>query len=207
MMYLLDGDVAELCGMLNADPEIALIRSDGSGCWKAHRDIPTLPDGEYALWHIPSGPITLELTSPKGKGKRIRNPFAGWAEIVKPFVKGVPWFSAAPVGIITLRIRRSAGKANQTFRPSSLARPWTARASEVIGRSEFYWIGNYYSIIGDRAPKVTEVWWKSLRKRIAKAANQIPASGPITRKPKEVWAFPQALQQIRGGARRADNPL
>jgi hypothetical protein len=194
--------------MLDADPDIALIRPDGSGRWKAVRHIPALPDGRYALWHIPSGPITLdEPRKTKGRGKRNKNPFAGWTEIGEPFEPGVPWISAAPLGNIWLTIRRSAGTANQTFRPTSLARPWTARASEVIGRSEFHWIGNYYSVIGERAPRVTEDWWKSLRKRIAKVTTQIPTTGPITRKPKEVWAFPQALKQIRAGMRRADNPL
>src|SRR6266487_1765764 len=108
LMYLLDDDVTELCSMLSADPEIALIRPDGSKRWKAYRDIPALPDGEHALWHIPSGPITLEPRTPKGKVKQIRNPFAGWTEIVKPFVQGVPWFGPAPLGIVWLRIRRSA---------------------------------------------------------------------------------------------------
>jgi len=207
LMYLLEDDVTELCSMLNADPEIALIRPADNRRWKAARDFPTLPDGRYVLWHIPSGPITLEPRKVKGRVKRIKDPFAGWTEIVKPSEPGVPWISAAPLGNIWLRIHRSAGSASQTFRPTSMARPWTAPASEVIGRSEFHWIGNYYSIVGDRAPRVTEQWWKSLRKRIAKVATQIPAAGPIARKPKEVWAFPQALEQIRAGRRRADNPL
>jgi hypothetical protein len=207
LMYLLDEDVTELCSMLNADPEVALIRPDGSKRWKADPHIPALPDGGYVLWHIPSGPIMLEPRKPKGRVKRIKDPFTGWAEIAQPSEPGVPWISAAPLGNIWLTIRRSAGTANQTFRPTSMARPWTARASEVIGRSEFHWIGNYYSVIGERAPRVTEEWWKSLRKRIAKVATQIPTTGPITRKPKEVWAFPQALEKIHGGMRRADNPL
>jgi hypothetical protein len=52
LVYLLDDDVTELCSMLDADPDIALIRPDGSGRWKAVRHIPALPDGRYALWHM-----------------------------------------------------------------------------------------------------------------------------------------------------------
>jgi hypothetical protein len=206
-MYLVDRDVELLCEMLDADEDVALIRAAGPGRWKAQRKVPTLPDGQHALWHIPSGPIELESREPKGRVKKVRDPFAGWTEIVKPFVKGVPWFGPGPLGIIWLTIRRTAGTAGQTFRPSSMARPWTARASEVIGRSDLNWIGNYYSIVGYRAPEATGRWWKSLRTRVAKVAIQIPSSGPITGSPKAVWAFPEALRWIRSGVKRADNPL
>src|SRR5687768_12447440 len=91
MMYLLDEDVASLCRMLDSDPDIALIRPDGDQRWKAHREIPTLPDGEHAPWHIPSGPIILEPKPPTTRVKRVKNPFAGWTEIVS-FQKGEPWF-------------------------------------------------------------------------------------------------------------------
>ena len=194
MMYLLDEDVASLCRMLDSDPEIALIRPDGDQRWKAHREIPTLPDGEHALWHIPSGPIILEPKPPKTRVKRVKDPFAGWTEIVS-FQKGEPWFGPAPLGIIWLRIHRYAGPANVTFSPISMSRPWKAPASEVIGRSDFFWIGNYYSIIGEKVHPATEQWWKSIRKRIAKVAVQIPATGPINRTLKEIWAFPQVWRK------------
>jgi len=106
---------------------------------------------------------------------------------------------SAPLGIIWLRIRRFAEPANVTYSPFAMYRPWKAPASEVIGRSDFFWIGNYYSIIGDKADLKTDQWWKSLRNRIAKVAVQIPSTGPIDRKPKEIWAFPQALEKIRAG--------
>jgi hypothetical protein len=48
-MYLVDRDVKTLCAMLSEDPDIALIRADGPGRWKAQRDVPKLRDGEHAL--------------------------------------------------------------------------------------------------------------------------------------------------------------
>ena len=187
-MYLVDRDVELLCRMLDQDPEIALIRPAGPRRWKAQRHIPTLPDGQYMLWHIPSGPIQLESTEPRGKSKLVKDPFKGWTEIVRPFEKAVPWISASPLGNIRLSIRRRSAD------------------RRTIGRSDFHWVGNYYSIIGYRASAQTKRWWNWLRRRIAKLATQIPASGPITRKPGEIWAFPAALERIRKGAKRAVNP-
>ena len=204
-MYLINDDVARLCELLDVDEEIALIRPDGPGRWKAQRNVPTLRDGEYALWHIPSGPIELESTNVKAKPKKVKDAFAGWREIVKPFQRGVPWFGPGPLGIIRLRIHRKAGPAGRMFR-SLTARPWSAPADDVIGLSSFSWIGNHYSIIGYRAAKATQRWWQSLRRRIAKEAKQIASAGPSNRGPKDAWAFPAALAQIRQGVRRADNP-
>jgi hypothetical protein len=188
MMYLVDSDVELLCQLLDADPEIALIRSAGRGRWKAQRHVPTLRDGEHMLWHIPSGPMTLEPTEPKGPVKIVKNPLRGWTEIVKPFARGVPWVNASPVGNVWLTIRRRSGADRRH-----------------IGRSDLHWIGNYYGSIGYRAPQSTKDWWDSLRRRIAKLAKQIPASGSLKGKG-EVWAFPAALARIRKGAGRAANP-
>ena len=74
----------------------------------------------------------------------------------------------------------------------------------VIGLSTFSWIGNHYSIIGYRADPSTERWWQSLRRRIAKMAVKIPSSGRLTSNPKDVWAFPAALEQIRRGRKRGN---
>jgi hypothetical protein len=189
MMYLADNDDVELlCQLLDADPEVALICSAGPGRWKAQRHVPTLRDGDYMLWHTPSGPMILESTVPKGPVKIVKNPLRGWTEIVKPSVKGVPWVNASPVGNFWLSIRRRS-RDNRRY----------------IGRSDLHWIGNYYGGVGYRAPRSTQRWWDSLRRRIAKVAKQIPASGPLNRRG-EVWAFPAALARIRKGAKRAANP-
>ena len=205
VMYLADDDVADLCRMLHDDPEIALVRADGPGRWKAQRDVPKLADGPYALWHVPSGPITLEPTDDT-RPKRVSRPFAGWREIVKPFEPGVPWFGPAPTGIIYLTLRRKAGPRERTYSPMT-TRPWTAPADQVIGVSEFSWIGNYYSIIGNAAPESTVRWWKSLRQRAAKTAVRVPNAGPLSGKVKDVWAFPAALAEIKKGRKRADGPV
>lgn len=204
-MYLVDEDVAPLCRMLDEDPDVALVRPDGPGRWKAHRRVPKLRDGQHALWHVPSGPIKLEPTAEGAMPKQIVNPFAGWREIVKPAERGVPWFGPGPTGIIWLTVRRKAGPATRTF-SAMTARPWTAPANEVIGLSTFGWIGNYYSIIGHPAAESTAKWWKSLGRRVAKVAVRVPSSGPLSGRTRDVWAFPAALAEIRQGRRRADNP-
>jgi hypothetical protein len=205
-MYLIDRDVKTLCAMLHDDPDIALIRGDGPGRWKAQRDIPALADGEHGLWHIPSGPIALESRIPKSPPKLVKDPFRGWKEIVKPSNPKVPWISTAPLGVIWLRVRRKAGRGTSTYSPYTDP-SWSAPANEVIGMSTFNWIGSYYSIIGQKPAKSTQLWWQSLRRRVAKIAQQIPSTGRLTGKDKEVWAFPAALEQIKRGARRADQPF
>ena len=205
-MYLVDRDVKTLCAMLSDDPDIALIRADGPGRWKAQREFPKLPDGEHGLWHIPSGPIELESTVPESKPKIVKDPFRGWKEIVKPFHAGVPWISTGPLGVIWLRIRRTVGPRSQVYSPYT-DRSWSAPANEVIGMSTFNWIGNYYSVIGQKAAKPTELWWQSLRRRVAKTAEHIPSTGRLTGKSKSVYAFPAALERIKAGTRRADQPF
>jgi hypothetical protein len=192
-MYLLDPDVKQLCQMLDADPEIALVVRDGATRWKAQRHVPKLKNGEHALWHIPSGPIELESDDVKEKPKIVKNPFAGWSPRVPRFEResgGVPWFGPGPLGIIRLMVRRTAGPG----------------ARDYIGLSEFAWIGRYYSTLGYKPAKSTEQWWSDLRRRVAKIAVHIPTEGPLTGKYKAVWAFPAALAAIKRGQKRADNP-
>jgi hypothetical protein len=204
-MYLIDADVALLCAMLDEDPEIALIRADGPGRWKAQPHVPALEDGPHALWHIPSGPIELESKEVKDKPKVIKDPFRGWAARVPEFERGgAPWFGPGPLGIIFLTVRRTAGPASRIFRPMT-ERPWSAPANDVIGLSTFNWIGNEYRDVGHAASEETQRWWNALRRRIAKRAIQIPRDGRWTGADKDVWAFPAALEQIKAGRRRADN--
>jgi hypothetical protein len=140
----------------------------------------------------------------KDKPKVVRDPFKGWAARVPQFEHGAPWFGPGPLGIIRLELRRKAGPAGRVFSP--MHSRWSAPANQVIGRSDFYWVGNYYSVLGKKAAKATELWWQSLRRRVAKVAVQVPTSGPLTRGPKSIWAFPAALEEIKRGVRRADNP-
>jgi hypothetical protein len=64
--------------------------------------------------------------------------------------------------------------------------------------SHFGWIGNYYSIIGNKANPLTENFWVRMRKEIKKMSTQIPRENDHIRK-KEVYAFPNALKEIQNG--------
>ena len=204
-MYLVDRDVECLCRLLDQDPDAAVILPDGPGRWKAHRGVPKLKDGQVGLWHVPSGPITLEPTDLKAKARTVKSPFAGWREIVSPVEPGVPWLGPASTGVVWLTVRRRAGPSSHTFR--TMNRPhWTAPANQVIGMSTFDWIGNHYGIIGTPAAESTTKWWSSLRRRVARVATAIPSSGKTSGRPKDVWAFPAALAEIEAGRKRADNP-
>ena len=198
-MYLVDDDVPLLCRMLAEDPDVALVRAEGPGRWKAQRDVPTLRDGQYALWHVPSGPITLVSTDLAAKSKRVANPFAGWREIVKPFEKGVPWFGPGPLGIVYLTVRRKAGPPGRTFSPMT-QRPWRAPADEVIGLSEISWIGNHYSILGRPAHESTVRWWKSLGGGWRRQRCAFPAAGRSAADLNRCTPSPRRWRQSNAGA-------
>jgi len=72
--------------------------------------------------------------------------------------------------------------------------------------SSFEWIGNHYSLIGSPATKATELWWKSLRRRIQRIAKKVPRQSLSSRSPPEILAYPAALAALEEGQRFDANP-
>ncbi len=119
----------------------------------------------------------------------ISDPWSGWTEL-RAGADGIcPYFGPGHVGIIWL---------NQ--------RPISRRVSDGVGLSSFEWIGNHYSLIGSRAPEVTEKFWQRLRRWAKKSAVRIPRSGPLDGAHPEIYAFPSALAGFRNGRDRDSNP-
>src|SRR5258705_2184686 len=155
-LYLAGSDATNVLAMLICVEEIGFLVADGPKRWKAITSLPTLPgDGRTGLWHIPSGPLRL-LARDKRRDETIHDPFSGWNERRTGADPTTPYFGAGHPGVIWLNVRLVPKERDS-----------------VGGMSSFEWIGNRYSLIGNPATKMTELWWKSLRRRIQMVASEV----------------------------------
>ncbi len=240
-MYLDRGDVEALAFWLNDQEELAFVVSTGVQSWKVVNCLDQFSDGDYQIWHIPSGPLPLLSRDPNVPDGVIADPWMGWtgrsegdgrAEITMsyliddaggvmttealeslkgldpplPFRPTKPFFGNSP-GIIELKLHtRSLLHEEGEFEP--IRKQWTWRRvvdEQVIGLSNFGWIGNHFRMIGHPAHPSTERWWKHLRRWVASRGEKIPRSGPLSGPRPEVYAFPLALEAIRNGMARSLN--
>ena len=200
-LYLTDKDVEFLNDWLNQEEEIAFLVSNGPGRWIAkkhhniHADIEQQKkEGhlngcylEYALWHVPAGPLPLFGTGSKGKPRfkkedwdedTIPDPWKGWNELRQGADSSMPYFGAGSPRIFRLTI--------------------FLRETGEIPISGFEWTGNHYKIIGDGADKVTEKFWGKLRRLAKKVGKHIPRQNNPDYK-NEIYIFPDALNEIQLG--------
>jgi hypothetical protein len=184
-MYLATGDVTIVSAMLNADEAVAFLVADGPKRWKAVSSLPTLPLGRTGMWHILSGPLPLLTVDGQGD-EQVRDPFSGWNELHAGTDPTTPYFGAGHPGVIWLNLCLSAKERNSAG-----------------GMSSFEWIGNRYSRIGNPATMATELWWKSLRRRIQKIAKKVPRQSSF---PPEIFAYPAALALLQEGQQFDGNP-
>jgi hypothetical protein len=188
-MYLAVDDVAPLSAMLNADEEIAFIVTDGPKRWKAILGLATLPMGPMGMWHIPSGPLPLLAPEEKDDGW-VHDPLSGWNELRTRADPTTPYFGPGHPGVIWLDLCVFPKEQNS-----------------ACGMSSIEWIGNHYRLIGNPAMKTTELWWRSLRRRIQRIAKKVPRqtlSSSWSRP--EIFAFPAALVLLEAGKQFDANP-
>jgi hypothetical protein len=187
-MYLTGDDVALLSAMLNADEEIAFVKTDGPNRWKAILCLSTLSAGRTGMWHIPSGPLPLLAPDKKDAGL-VHDPFSGWNELRTGADPTTPYFGAGHPGVIWLNLRLHPNERDS-----------------ACGMSSFEWIGNRYSLIGNPATEKTKLWWASLRRRIQRIAKKAPRQTLSTPSRPEIFAFPAARILLEGGKRFDLNP-
>ncbi len=197
--YANDDDIILINNILDDDPEIAFLvkklKRDFLKTkwtqWIAVNSIEVLNQGQYTLWHIPSGPIPLPLSTLGDDYEFIDDPWQGWVEKISGLNSNIPWFFGDPPGIIYLRIQHKGRESDNS-----------------IGLSDFNWIGNRYSTIGWPAAKETQAWWRKLQKRIKDiSVKKIPRIGPINGEKPEIWALPSAYKQIEEGRPRDANAI
>lgn len=187
-LYMDEADTSPLLELLNCDPEVAFIVSMGPAKWIAQKGIDSVVDARYCLWHCPSGSLPLVGGTGVPDGV-IRDPWAGWTEL-RSGADGMPFFGAGHPGVIWWNVRTQSHR------------------THGIGLSSFEWIGNRYRLLGRSAHPTTEAWWKKLRKLVKnQKAIRIPRSGSLDGPNAEIWSLPSALDKIRKGMPRDDNPF
>ncbi len=189
-MYLELHDLPLLQKSLNDDPEIAWLISDGPKRWRAVKTIEKLTDGTYTLWHIPTGPLILLRPKEEKFNDVISDPWKGWTEQRTGAISTKPYFGPGYVGVFDLNIRTGSKSKNKE-----------------IGLSSFGWIGNYYSVLGNKADPSTKKWWERLKRWAKKNSIKIPRQGSIDGPKAEIWTFPAALEAIKLGKPRNVNPV
>jgi hypothetical protein len=188
-IYLYDDDTATILGLLNNDPEAAIIVSDGPSRWKAVASLSTLAKGRHAIWHVPSGPLPLLGKDDTDKPTWVGNPWEGWQEERSGHDTSTPYFGTGHPGVIWLNTKNEAGG-----------------CEERVGFSGFEWIGRRYDGLGHSASAETDRWWKRLASAVRRTARKVPRGGTEGSGKPEVFAFPEAALAIQRGVPADVNP-
>jgi hypothetical protein len=208
--YLLGSDIALLLDHLQDDDEIAFIVS-GPGRFLAQRQAAPIRGNKYLLWHVLSGP----LPSPQPGNSPcawITDPFAGWDRAPE---SPMPWFGVDCTTVFNLVICPTTDNDNvwhAELAPGSRVvqrQPDPNGYGPPIGVSTIGWLGNRYNVLGAGALKTTQRWWQRFGRWVRKRAVRINPFGSLTATvPRDhgVYAFPEALSEIRRGRFRGVNP-
>jgi hypothetical protein len=187
--YAHENDLLRIIAKLNADEHIAFIVSHGPRKWIARREVDSLKDGAYYLWHIPSGPLPLLTVDTSSQVAIIHNPFEGWTEQCSGAECGTPFFGSIP-SIVRFGVL-----------------PTGKESRNSIGQSYFGWTGSRYSSLGKPASKMMQKWWRDLARWVAiTAVKKITRWGPFDGPGADIWAFPCAYEAIVSGRHRDANP-
>ena len=186
-IYAVEADLPTLFGLL--DDEVAFIVSDGPDRWRASRTLNGVDAHEVTLWHIPSGPLPLLGETKSSPDGVVSDPWAGWTERRAGADRYQPYFGTGHPSVIRLKVAPSGRE------PSS-----------ICGRSGFEWIGNHYAVLGSRAAKPTELWWKRLRRKVSQVGRKVPYGNDPDMAAHTLWALPAAYELLAQGAKADLNP-
>ncbi|MGR3796292.1 hypothetical protein [Vannielia sp. SX4] len=190
-LYLTPADLPALLDLLGDD--IAFVVSNGPGKWRAVASHTPAPRSRTVLWHVPSGPlpllgaITPGAIPPVAPDTLIEDPWSGWTENYPGAMPDEPYFGPAHFGIIILYLN---------LQPKD--------TGSRCGMSSFGWTGNRSGSTAIQPSRVTERRWAKLRRQVAKIGTKVPRGGLTSAEPPEIWAFPDAMQDIDVADR---NPL
>jgi hypothetical protein len=206
-MYLDHADLALLEQFLNDDDQIIYVVKTGESQvqtlksqtlppsmktyesqFQTFKSLTLQPFMHCTLWHLPCGEIPADCRDSQGR------------ITIDPYIKHL--------GAIGLDLQVRPGIC-QTFvpRPNGVGHELSTFESEIaIGRSDFGWVGNKYSIIGKKANPETERWWKHLRRWVSKHATKVTWDD-TTDLDARAWAFPAAYSAIKSGTPRNVNPV
>jgi hypothetical protein len=176
-------DVELILKWLKEDSDIAIISncSFGEGKdrvwkWKASQPPKNLNDGYYQIWHIPSGKIFVE-------GVKRNDP--DWVEVNNPFEE----YEAYPYN--NNREIQNLGNMPQFFEFE--VRVKDSQNSDMVGLSNFSWIGSRYQ----KAPDSAKKWWSKLRRFITNNSTKINGNGINSDDSSKFFCFAHAYESIK----------
>lgn len=186
-IYAFKSDYDLLLNRLNEEANMLFIVSDGPQKWKAVDSLESLPIGRYGIWLKNAGPLPLIGDDPSDLDTEILDPEKGWEEKRTGADPETPYFGSGHSGLFWLNSKNYD--------------------DEYIGMTSFEWIGNHYRIIGRAAPKEAERAWSGLRRWVVKVSTKVPRWGAWDDSGAEIFAFPNALEEIKSGKiERDENP-
>ena len=193
ILYLTPSDADTIVEWLNNEIDIAWIIKDSQAGnvvrWRAVHTIEKMTAREYCLWKIGAGNLRIPSGALDVEDSIVLDPFKGWEQTLARPSDDTPWFGQDAPETFTFRFKEN-GKEHENS----------------IGRSGFYWIGNYFRAIGNGAPEECSKWWERLRRFVKKNAIGIPWPGEIGSGKTGSYAFPEAFTQLKNGRPRDLNP-
>jgi hypothetical protein len=179
IVYATSADVDVIRDWINADPSVAwIVKTRESGmdyCWEARQTLDAIAEQDYAIWHLPSGPLSLSSGSSDSPDILVTDPLQGWAQTLDHTGATAPRFAANLPGPFHFRFKESG-----TEEPGSL------------GRSEFSWARDRYKPIGQPASPAAKKWWAKLKRFIE--ANSIATEWPSPSGSVTAYLFPRAAR-------------
>lgn len=193
ILYITKSDAKTIVDWINSEDDIAWIVKDYQKGnlyrWKAIKQLSEIEPKEYCLWKISSGYLRIPSSDPNIKDSIVSDPFSGWEQTLDYDTAEVPWFGSAAPETFGFTFRENG----QEFENS-------------IGRSGFSWIGNYFSVIGTKAPDDCKKWWERLKRFIKKHATGIPWPEDDGKGRVGAYAFPGAYKLLSEGRPKDVNP-
>lgn len=189
-IFVDEQDTKVLIHWLNQQEEIAYLIPVARGNWKAVTSVTNLQDGDYSLWHIPSG--ALPLWDSNSYDRIIENPWEGWTETLTGSSLSSPKSGINCPGIFSLTLNTRHQPYSQLERTKgSMLKGQLMQGKNILSVSDFQWIGNRYRA----ASPQTQRWWKRLKYWVAHHA--VKLTPPRVRW--SYWAFPSAFCKLKSG--------
>jgi hypothetical protein len=186
-LHIAKEDVEFIKQWLIKTNEIAFIVPTGNGMCVAKKDVESLEDGEHRLWHINSGNIISYHTYETPY--EVLSPYEPWSYVSRDPKhyrdSKVPYLGGAPINIINFDLH-TTGYDEELLKADP----------NVIGRSDFTWIGSRY----EPAPEPINKFWKKLGNFVRKNATKGHESGL------NIYQFPHAKELIEKGQKYNIDP-
>lgn len=193
-IFVDEQDAEILLCWLNDEKDIAFIMSTGPKQWRAVSCVSGLKDGNYSLWHVPSGP--LPLFGAANSSEIIANPWSGWTELVTGREPTQPYFGPEHPAEIGLSLfSRYQPYSQQERNELTVLYGQLLGDKDLMSCSDFQWMGNRYQV----APRQTHQWGRRLKRWVARKVFRLRPYSDDHFERWSFWAFPSAYWKLKNG--------